>query len=107
MESGDFKAVMGTVIAYLKEIARNTNNNACCTATVSAGSGTSVPAGFNYVSITQTAAGIIAITMPNGTVYTLSAVGQSFTLQTPIYSSLPAFAVSAGGGATWEWVGMN
>lgn len=107
MESGDFKAVMGTVIAYLKEIARNTNDNACCTANVTGGADSSVPAGFRSVTITQTAAGAVTITFPNGTTYTLSAVGQSLPLEGTIFQTLPALTITAGGGATWEWVGMN
>lgn len=107
MQFGDIRDTLNTMIKYLKEISRNTDNNACCTADVSAGSGTSIPAGFRYVSITQTAGGTVTITMPNGTVYTLSSAGQSFTLQAPIFKNLPAFTIAATGGATWEWVGTN
>lgn len=107
MESGDFKPVMGTVIQHLKQIERNTNNNACCTASTSAGTDTSVPAGFRSVTITQTVAGMVVITMSDGTTYTLSGVGQSLPITAPVFQSLPAFPVSASGGGAWQWIGLN
>jgi hypothetical protein len=107
MEYGDFRPKADHFITLLKEIARNTNNNACCTATTSAGTGTSVPAGFRSVTITQSGAGTVVITMTDGSVYTLSAAGQQYIVTSPIFQSLPAFAISSTGGASWQWSAIS
>ena len=107
MNYGDLHGPLGEIIRLLKSVDRHTDNNACCVATTSAGTNTSVPAGFRVLTIEQTGAGTVIITMSDGTIYTLSGVGQTYSVSAPIFKSLPAFAISATGGATWQWNGLS
>ena len=104
MESGDFKAVMGTVIAYLKEIARNTNDNACCQAITSAGVNTSIPAGFGSVSIILVS-GSIDIVMSDGSIYPMTVIGESLLQSGSVIEKLPAYIITGTG--TWKWSAVN
>lgn len=106
MQFGDLKPVLGEIIRLLKSVDRHTDNNACCVADTSAGTG-DVPAGFRDLTITQTASGTVVITMSDGTIYTLSAVGQSYVAQAPIFKNLPAYTIIATAGATWQWNGLS
>jgi hypothetical protein len=101
MQAGDIKPTLHEIIARLKEIARNTNNNACCEATTSAGQNSSIPKGFGSVSVVQLTSGVVNITMSDGTVFQLSAVGQVYVVSAPDFEYLAAFPIS--GTATWEW----
>ena len=104
MKAGDIKPTLNEIIARLKEIARNTNNNACCTAVTSSGVNTSVPAGFGSVSIVLTS-GSINVTMSDGTVYPMTTVGESLIQSASPVEALPSYVISGTG--TWKWVAIK
>jgi hypothetical protein len=104
MQVGDIKPVLYDIIARLKEIARYTNSNACCTATTTSGVNTSVPAGLGSVAIALTD-GSANITLSDGSVYPMIVVGEVFVDSAPFGASLPAYAISGSG--TWKWHGIS
>src|SRR5271169_3403739 len=104
MEFGDLRGSLGEIIRLLKTIDRNTNDNACCAATTSAGTNSSVPQGFNSVSIVQTSvSGTVTITMSDGSTFELAGQGQGYSVSAAAFQYLTAYAISSGGGATWQW----
>ena len=107
MQYGDARDKYNEMIRLLASIDRHTDNNACCTAVTSAGQNSDVPSGFRNLTIVQTAAGIITITMSDGSTYTLNAVGQQYVISAPIFKNLPAYTISASGGGTWQWSALS
>lgn len=105
MQYGDIRDDLHSILQYLKNIDRNTKDF-CCDRIPGAGTGTSVPAGYKSIQITQTSAsGTVVITMPDSSTYTLAGQNQSINL--PFGGPLPAITVSSSNGATWSWVGLK
>jgi hypothetical protein len=107
MNYGDIRDQIVLIINKLDSIDKHTDNNACCVAVTSAGQNSSVPAGFRNVSVIQTGAGVVVITMSDGSTFTLNTVGQSYVVSAPIFKNLPAFTVATTDGATWQWSALS
>lgn len=103
VQFGDLNPVLNKIITELKAIARNTSISGCCTATTSAGSNTSVPAGFSSVSIVDLS-GTVTITMSDGSTYQLTSTGETLVQVASGNKSLPAYTISGG---TWKWVAIK
>lgn len=73
------------------------------TASTSAGSDTSVPAGFSRVTITLLS-GTSSVTMSDGSIYPLTIANETLTFSTAPNEVLPAIPIDGG---TWKWVGTN
>jgi len=105
MQAGDIKPILYDIIARLKEIARNTDINACCTAITSSGVGINIPAGFASISIAQVGTGNVVVTMSDSSTYTLSADGEILVQAAPTNKTLPAYTIT--GSASWKWVAIK
>lgn len=103
MEYGDIAPLIKDAINYLKAVERNTGGD-CCIATTSAGSGSSIPAGFTSIAIVQTGAGTVDIQMSDGSNYSMTAVGEVFS-DSINAGSLPTYIISGSG--TWKWHGIK
>lgn len=110
---GDFKGSLDFIISLLKRIDRHTECMACAAtgnlgaeAVVNntlAGTNTSVPAGLQSVIITALTTSPV-ITMSDASTYTLTTVGETFSLSASPGSVLPAFSIAGG---TWKWRGIS
>ena len=108
MNFGDIRGSLDHMITLLKRIATFTNPSECCAATTSAGTNTSVPAGFSSVSIVQTSAsGTVNITMSDGTVFALQVQGEALVQSAGTGKFLPAYAIAGVGGGTWKWAAIK
>ena len=109
MNFGDIRGSLDKMIQLLKEIGRNTNQSACCTAVTSAGTGVGVPIGVKSIAIVKTdsGAGLVNIQLSDGSIFALSLQGESFVDVSADRFSLPAYVISSTGGATWSWHGIK
>lgn len=104
---GDFRGVLEAILVKLKQISHYTNPSECCAAITSGGTGALIPAGFNSISITQTSAGAVNVTLSDGSVFPLTASGQVFTQVAGPGKFLPAYTISTTDGATWKWAAIK
>ena len=104
---GDLKPYFGEISRLLRSIA-----NALCRQitpiqqTTSAGTG-SIPAGFKSVAIAKTSsnADTVTLTLSDGSVYTMTELGEIFVDSASVSSFLPAY--TKGGAGTIKWHGVN
>lgn len=105
IQLGDLQGFLHKMISELKHINRNTGIGGCCPAITSAGSSTSIPAGFGSVAIVQTSAGVVNITLSDGTIFQMTVIGETFIDAAAPNKSLPIYAIS--GSAAWKWHGIK
>lgn len=105
IQLGDLRGFLDKIISVLKQIQRQTESSGCCPSTTSAGTTISVPAGFGSVAIVQTSAGEVDITLSDGSVFSMTVLGETFVDAAAPNRSLPAYTIS--GTATWKWHGIK
>jgi hypothetical protein len=108
MSFDQIRGSLDKMISLLKQIAIHTNDSGCCTADTSAGSNSSIPAGFSSISIVQTSAtGGVDVTMSDSTVFGLQIQGEVFVDVAGPGKKLPAYPIVANSGGTWKWHGIK
>jgi hypothetical protein len=109
MQFGDIRGTLQTIIDLLRRVDRNTHCTSCGgdAAITSAGTGSSIPAGFKSIAIIKTSsnADTVTITLSDATTYVLTELGEVFADAASSGGVLPAYTIAGPG--TWKWHGIK
>jgi hypothetical protein len=93
----EFRPVLSEIARYLRLL----SNNVCKTLSPTAGTSGSITTGYTCIKIIKTnGIGTVTITLPDTTVYSLTSLGDDFSV---CGGTLGAFSISSGDGGTWQW----
>ena len=96
------------LLHLVRSIDRNTKCNNCGDPIItSAGLNSSIPAGFNSVSIVKTSTNLntVTITLSDGSTYVLTEQGEGFSDSVITSRPLPGYTIVGPG--TWKWHGIQ